>query len=231
MTGPASNAFTADYFRILEWWRDETLGTWLERCATARGERDAIITARQTLSYTGLRDAVSALASGLHGVGIAAGDIVAVHLPNIPEFPTSWLAINERGAVMQTIHMAYGMREVGHMLGHSGAKAALALSELKGRSPAAEIAALRLPGLRVVAVGSKIENTESYDDLVARGTANPVPPHDGRAADPFLLLYTSGTTSAPKAVSVTFNHFLSNARMCAHELGIACEDRLLCLAP
>jgi len=231
MTGPASNAFTADYFRTLGWWRDETLGTWLERCATACGERDAVVTARQTLSYAGLRDAVSALASGLHGIGVAAGDVVAVHLPNIPEFLTSWFAINERGAVMQTIHMAYGMREVGHMLRHSGAKAALALSELKGRSPAAEIAALRLPGLRVVAVGSRIENTECCDDLVARGSANRVPPHDGRAADPFLLLYTSGTTSAPKAVSVTFNHFLSNARMCARELGIAREDRLLCLAP
>jgi cyclohexanecarboxylate-CoA ligase len=231
MTGPAAHAFTADYFRALGWWRDETLGTWLERCATARGERDAVIAARQTLSYAALRQSVSALASGLHGLGIAAGDIVAVHLPNIPEFLTSWLAINERRAVMQTIHMPYGMREVGHMLTHSGAKAVLALSESKGRSPAAEIAALRLPGLRVVAVGSEIANTDNYDALVARGSTNRVPPHVGRAADPFLLLYTSGTTAAPKAVSVTFNHFLSNARMCAKELGITCEDRLLCLAP
>src|SRR5207249_903088 len=94
-----------------------------------------------------------------------------------------------------------------------------------------EIAALQLPGLRVVAVGSEIANTDSYDDLVARGSTNQVPPRAARGADPFLLLYTSGTTSAPKAVSVTFNHFLSNARMCANELRITCEDRLLCLAP
>src|SRR5438067_10297810 len=195
MTGPAAYAFTADHFRARGWWRDETLGTWLERCATARGERDAVITARQALSYSALRESVSALASGLHALGIAAGDIVAVHLPNIPEFLTSWLAINERGAVLQTIHMAYGMREIGHMLTHSGAKAVLALSELKGRSPAAEIAALQLPGLRVVAVGSEIANTDSYDDLVARGSTNQVPPRAARGADPFLLLYTSGTTS------------------------------------
>lgn len=54
---------------------------------------------------------------------------------------------------------------------------------------------------------------------------------DVTATDPFLLLYTSGTTSSPKAVSVTYNHFLSNARMCAAEMGIRPEDRILCLAP
>ena len=47
----------------------------------------------------------------------------------------------------------------------------------------------------------------------------------------FLLLYTSGTTSSPKAVSVTSNHFLSNARMCAAEFGLKPDDRILCLAP
>ena len=46
-----------------------------------------------------------------------------------------------------------------------------------------------------------------------------------------MLLYTSGTTSSPKAVSVTSNHFLSNARMCAAEFGITANDRILCLAP
>jgi cyclohexanecarboxylate-CoA ligase len=52
-----------------------------------------------------------------------------------------------------------------------------------------------------------------------------------RATDPFLLLYTSGTTAAPKAVSVSYNHFLSNARLCAQEFGFRPDDRVLCLAP
>jgi cyclohexanecarboxylate-CoA ligase/acyl-CoA synthetase len=231
MVGLASDAFTPDNFRAQGWWRDETLGAWLEHCASASGGSDAIVTARETLSYAQLAERVSALASGLHGIGIAAGDVVAVHLPNILEFLVAWFAINARGAVMQTIHLPYGMREVEHLLRHSGARAVLALSELKGRSPAAEIAALALPGQQVIAVGGKVEKTQNYADLVARSAAHPAPPHDGRATDPFLLLYTSGTTSAPKAVSVTFNHFLSNARMCAQELGISGQDRPLCLAP
>ncbi|MGP0093041.1 MAG: class I adenylate-forming enzyme family protein [Xanthobacteraceae bacterium] len=231
MVDLASDAFIPDYFRTRGWWRDETLGVWLMHCASTCGESDAIITAQKSLSYARLAERVAALASGLHGIGIAAGDVVAVHLPNILEFPVAWFAINARGAVMQTIHLPYGMREVEHLLRHSGARAVLALSEMKGRSPAAEIAALALTGQQVIAVGGKVAKTQNYGDLVARGAAHPAPPHDGRATDPFLRLYTSGTTSAPKAVSVTFNHFLSNARLCAQELGIGSQDRLLCLAP
>jgi non-ribosomal peptide synthetase component E (peptide arylation enzyme) len=67
-------------------------------------------------------------------------------------------------------------------------------------------------------------------DVVERGRGKPFPAR-ANASDPFLLLCTSGTTSSPKAVSVTFNHFLSNARMCAAELGFTPDDRILCLAP
>jgi cyclohexanecarboxylate-CoA ligase len=226
-----SAGFTPEYFRARGWWRDETLGGWLARCAATRGECTAVMTAGETLTYANLKDRVSALASGLHQIGIAAGDVVAVHLPNIAEFLIAWFAINERGAVMQTIHMPYGMREVEHMLRHSGAKAVIALSDLKGRSPAGEIAALGLPGVAVIAVGGPVPGTHNYKDLSAAGAAQPVAPHASRATDPFLQLYTSGTTSAPKAVSVTYNHFLSNARMCAQEFGIVADDRVLCLAP
>src|SRR5262249_12604910 len=145
--GAKVSAFNPDYFRAQDWWRDETLGDWLARCAATRGDSPAVITARQSLAFTAVGKRAAALASCLARIGIAAGDVVAVHLPNIPEFLIAWFAISQRGAVMQTIHMPYGLREVEHMLRHSGAKAVLALSELRGRSPAAELAGLDLPGV------------------------------------------------------------------------------------
>src|SRR5262249_45909846 len=106
-----------------------------------------------------------------------------------------------------------------------------ALSDLKGRSPAGEIAALKLADVAVIAVGDHVTNTHSYNELKTADATKSVHPYDVRASDPFLQLYTSGTTSAPKAVSVTYNHCLSNARMCAQEFGIVATDRVLCLAP
>jgi cyclohexanecarboxylate-CoA ligase len=224
-------AFNPDDFRAQGWWRDETLDDWLGRCVATRGASPALIAAGQTLTYAELSTHVAALASGLAQIGITAGDIVAVHLPNIPEFLIAWFAINQRGAIMQTVHMPYGLREVEHMLRHSGATAVLALNNLRDRSPASEIAGLALPGVAVIAVGGSAAGTDSYEAIAAAGAAKPVPPHRVRATDPFLQLYTSGTTAAPKAVAVTYNHFLSNARMCAAEFGFRSDDRVLCLAP
>jgi cyclohexanecarboxylate-CoA ligase len=224
-------AFNPDDFRAQGWWRDETLDDWLVRCVVTRGTSPAVITAGPALTYAELSARVAAFASGLAQVGIGTGDIVAVHLPNIPEFLIAWFAINQRGAVMQTIHMPYGLREVEHMLRHSGARAVLALSNLRGRSPAAEIAGLALPGVAVIAVGGSVAGAETYETIAAAGAAKPVPLHRVRATDPFLQLYTSGTTAAPKAVTVTYNHFLSNARLCAEEFGFRADDRVLCLAP
>ena len=231
MAEPSAHTYDPTYFRAQGWWRDETLGGWLERCAASRGDHAAVMIGRQSFSYENLKARVTAFASGLHRIGITPGDVVAVHLPNIPEFLIAWFAINARGAIMQTIHMPYGMREVEHMLRHSGAKAVIALSDLRGRAPAMEIAALKLAGVAVIALGNQVPDTHNFADLAAGGAANPVPPHAARASDPFLQLYTSGTTSAPKAVSVTYNHFLSNARMCAQEFGFRSDDRVLCLAP
>jgi cyclohexanecarboxylate-CoA ligase len=231
MAEPTADTYDPAYFRARGWWCGETLGGWLERCAASRGDHAAVVIGRQSFSYENLKARVAAFASGLHRIGITPGDVVAVHLPNIPEFLIAWFAINARGAIMQTIHMPYGMREVEHMLRHSGAKAVIALSDLRGRSPAREIAALKLPGLAVIALGNRVPDTHNYADLAAGGAANPVPLHPARATDPFLQLYTSGTTSAPKAVSITYNHFLSNARMCAQEFGFRSDDRVLCLAP
>jgi non-ribosomal peptide synthetase component E (peptide arylation enzyme) len=161
MAEPSAHTYDPTYFRAQGWWRDETLGGWLERCAASRGDHAAVMIGRQSFSYENLKARVTAFASGLHRIGITPGDVVAVHLPNIPEFLIAWFAINARGAIMQTIHMPYGMREVEHMLRHSGAKAVIALSDLRGRSPAMEIAALKLPGLAVIAQDNQVPDTRN----------------------------------------------------------------------
>src|SRR5262245_26590797 len=223
-------SFDPAYFRAQGWWRDETLRDWLERHGAA--DRAAVRTFDDALTYSDFAARVSAFAAGLADAGITRGDIVAVHLPNVPEFLIAWLAINELGAIMQTVHVPYGVRETEHLLGHSGAKACLAPAKLRDRSPALDIVSLRgrLPHLRLaIPVGGA--GAESFTDIMARGERAARRPTPVQATDPFMQLYTSGTTSSPKAVRVTFNHFLSNARMCAAELGITGEDRILCLAP
>jgi cyclohexanecarboxylate-CoA ligase len=225
--------FDPAYFRAQGWWRDETLGDWLDRCAAGAPERPAILAADRSLSYAAFGADVASFAAGLADAGVGRGDVVIVHLPNLPEFLIAWLGINAVGAVMQTVHTPYGVRELEHFIRHGGAKAAIALAQTKDRSPAADVAALRerSPALElVISVGGDVPGAVNFATLLERGRGKPLPAQPS-ARDPFLLLYTSGTTSSPKAVSVTFNHFLSNARLCAAEFGLRPDDRILCLAP
>ncbi len=225
--------FDPAYFRAQGWWRDETLGDWIDHCATTAPDRAAILAADRALTYRAFQAEVTSLAAALAHAGIRRGDVVVVHLPNVPEFLIAWLAINALGAVMQTVHTPYGLRELEHLIAHGGGKAAIALARAKDRSPAADIVSLRerLPELRlVIAVGGEVPGAIDFSALLAEGCGKP-PPAPADASDPFLLLYTSGTTSSPKAVCVSSNHFLSNARLCAAEFGLRADDRILCLAP
>ena len=56
------------------------------------------------------------------GLGLMKGDVVAVQLPNIPEFMIAHVAISAFGGVMQTIHMPYGKTDIEFFLNHSGAR-------------------------------------------------------------------------------------------------------------
>jgi cyclohexanecarboxylate-CoA ligase/acyl-CoA synthetase len=64
------------------------------------------------------------------------------------------------------------------------------------------------------------------------GDAGPLGAHpQPGCADPFLLLYTSGTTAAPKGVVHAYRTMLGNARLGAPQHGLTQKSRVLCAAP
>ncbi|MBW8906313.1 MAG: AMP-binding protein, partial [Betaproteobacteria bacterium] len=154
----------ADYVFNGWWSDDDTLARWLRKHVATRGDKPALVWGAGTLTWRELNDRVLRLAAGLREKGIGAGDVVALQLPNTPEFLIAHLAINRLGAVMCTVHMPYRGAEIEMILAHSGAKlfltAAMPLAQLEAR--------------------------ETLPD------SHPAPD----ARDPFLLLYTSGTTAS-----------------------------------
>ena len=86
--------FDPAYFRARGWWRDETLARLARSpgCTTcARPARHPYRSTHADLQAA-RGDRVTSLAAGLAGAGMRRGDIVVVHLPNIPEFVIAWLA-------------------------------------------------------------------------------------------------------------------------------------------
>ncbi len=172
------------------------------------------------------------LASALRALGVAPGDVVAAQLPNSTEFLLGYLASNLCGAVWQTIHMPYRAADVAPILSHGGARVVIAPAATKDFSPAAMMLGLRAQATsleHVVAVGDTVADTLDFHALL--DTADDGMPAAARAEDPFVLLYTSGTTSSPKGVPIEARCFLSNARMAAQELGLTTGSIVMSAAP
>jgi cyclohexanecarboxylate-CoA ligase len=214
-------------------WVDETLWSWLSRAVAEAGDRPALVMSERTISYREFADRVARVAQSLLRIGVEAGDVVAVQLPNIPEFMILYLALARIGAVLSTLHMPYRAEEIRPLLAHSQAKFFVGMSRFKDYSPVADMLRLRdsLPHLLGgIAVGEDVPGAIRYADLEDTEPISADHPEPS-ASEPFLLLFTSGTTASPKAVPLAYQVTLGNSRAVVKELGFSKEDRILSAAP
>jgi acyl-CoA synthetase (AMP-forming)/AMP-acid ligase II len=188
-----------------------TLWELVERRARDAPHAAALLFDQRVISNREFRDRALGLAGGLAGLGVGKGDVVAVQLPNIPEYLVSYAAICALSATLQPVHMPYRRAEIAHLLGHSGAKLFICASPPEG---------VATP---TVALGGAL------DALAASAPLARVPP--GSPDDRFLLLYTSGTTDNPKGVPHPQRGFLANATASIPELEITREEIVLSAAP
>jgi len=223
-------------------WGSDTLRGWLSHWAAATPERPALITAEGEISYRELFATVRSAAAGLRALGLVKGDVVAVQLPNTPAFLIAYLAIAWNGGVMTTLYLPHRTAEYRTLLRHSGARAVICADRIGDFEPARALLALRADGALPALEQVVVAGDDGYD--VPRGTvafaalaeaaADALASIDDTgpvAADPVLLLYTSGTTASPKGVPHPYQTVLSNARLSLDEHGITGDDVLLSAPP
>jgi cyclohexanecarboxylate-CoA ligase len=211
-----------------------TLRDLLDRLSDTAGEDTAVIGTSAPVSFRALRRRALGLAAGFRSIGLGPSDVIAAQLPNSLEFLLCYLASGYVGATLQTIHMPYRGGEVETLLAHSRAATMVCLGQGKDGSPAEMVLARRekLPHLQhVIAIGPRPPvGTTPFAGLVASVIDEAALPRVA-ATDRFLLLYTSGTTAAPKGVPIDYRRFLTNASLSAAELKIDKSSILLSAAP
>ncbi|MFD9049287.1 class I adenylate-forming enzyme family protein [Streptomyces zaomyceticus] len=171
--------------------------------------RTAVIDAKGRLCYTALDRKVRCLAEGLRGLGIGAGDVVAVQLPNHRDAVIADLALAALGAIALPFPAGRGAAEAESLLRRSEAVAVVAATEHRGLTHAAELHALApaLPALRhVIAAGpgSAPEGTIQLAQLLRTDPTGFVParPDPDSAA---RILVSSGSEAEPKMIAYSHN--------------------------
>ncbi len=167
------------------------------------------------------------LAAGLTALGVRAGDVVAVQLPNWRECFAAHAAVWLAGAVVLPIVPIYGPAEVRFIARRSGARALILARATRTRDAAGTLAALTdLPGLdhRIV-VGDPLPGTISYAELADCAVTGFVPVSGADAQDRCLLVYTSGTTAEPKGVQHTHASLLGEITA-MDEMRSTADDRI-----
>ena len=190
-----------------------TLWQLVERRTRQAPDSTALLFETSRITNRQFFDRALSLARGLADLGVGPGDVVAVQLPNIPEYLLSYAAICALGATLQPVHMPYRRAELSHLLGHSGAQVFICATRPEG-----------VDGVKhVVPLG------ERFASLAASAPLERV--HKGSPDERFLLLYTSGTTDNPKGVPHAQRGFLGNAQASVPELEISSREIILSAAP
>jgi cyclohexanecarboxylate-CoA ligase len=197
-------------------WRKETLAELLEVQASRQPEKVFITDGTTSLTFGELRDSALRLAAGLARHGIGRGDRVAVQLPNWTEFAQIAVALSRIGAAMVPIMPIYRRDEVGYILRNAGVKLAITCATFKRFSHLEMFTGLlaECPELeRIVVVRGPAEPGPAipFGELFAAQPAVGLP--GAEPDDPFIVVYSSGTTSRPKGCLHTFNTMACGSRL------------------
>jgi acyl-CoA synthetase (AMP-forming)/AMP-acid ligase II len=197
--------------------------------APERGERPALIDgpSGRTIAYGELGEQVAALRGGLAERGFGAGETLAIHLPNVPEYALAFHAAASAGGRATTANPLYTADELGHQLEDAGAKLLLTAPLLLD---VARAAAAHAGVEELIVLGDKeVEGTTPLSALMAGGTgiAGKVDP----ATDLAALPYSSGTTGLPKGVMLSHRNLVSNLIQAGEVLGVGSEDTMIGCLP
>ena len=147
----------------------DTFHDLLTRRAAAHPDGEAIGDHRHRVTYGELLARVDRTAAALQSLGLGAGDVITIQLPNWVEFAYVFFACERIGAIANQIGPDFRSREVEYIVRFSESRAFVCPATFKGFDYVDMVRSLRpkLTGLKAVLVlGGGDADTVSLDDLI-----------------------------------------------------------------
>jgi fatty-acyl-CoA synthase len=199
-----------------------TLGEILRRHARVRPRKTAYVVGARRVTYAEFNADANRLAHALQALGVGRGARVAVLANNCAEYPLLYFACIKLGAVVVPVNARFKDEEVHYVVAHSesmalfhGVECTATVDGLCGRWP--HVRHYRaLDGAFAAWL-----RQESPDEPLALVDEN----------DPHVMLYTSGTTGAPKGALLSQRSYYLQAGHSHHLTGLSEDDIGLSMFP
>jgi acyl-CoA ligase (AMP-forming) (exosortase A-associated) len=204
--------------------------------ASARGDAPALTFKEVTVSYVQLWQKVRGFGAALQGLGLCAGDRVAVYLDKRIETVSALFGASAGGGVFVPVNPLLRPKQVGYILRDcdvrvlvtSPERLALLREELE-ECKSVQHVVLAGDDLASAAIQPGERYTVSPWPTVGEGQSAPAA--DGIDADMAAILYTSGSTGRPKGVVLSHRNLIAGAESVSHYLGNVSDDVILAALP
>ena len=191
-------------------------------------DKDVIVDGERRFTYRQWGERHRRLANALLGLGLKKGDHLGLLLKNSAECFDAYAAGAVTGIVVVPINYRLSAEAIAHILEQTGCRALVIDAEfldlVRERRP-------RLPRLEtLIVVGADAASELAYEALLAAASA--VEPQAEHADDdPAVVIYTTGTTGAPKGAVATRQIMLTRMLIIIIEMGLGPQDRYLNAMP
>jgi len=181
---------------------------------------------KEKISYQDFNLTINRVANSFKKMGIFKGDMVAVMLPNSPEFLYTWMALNKIGAIEVPININFKEIDIAYILQHSQAKGIVIQEDyyhLLSRIKKKETPNLKSiifsgdapPPRGSIPFSALLDEKDCFEKL------------EISEDDPAVCIYTSGTTDRPKGVLNSHRSWILTGEAYAYTVGIIPEDRVM----
>lgn len=203
----------------------------IEELGARFGEREALVSAKEKLTYRELNERANRYARWAKAQGLQKGDVVCLLMPNRPEYMAVWVGLTRIGVAVSLLNTNLAGAALTHCIAIVDPKEIIVDASLIENFRTVDLG--KVKSLKIWLYGKAEDGWPSISDAVAKldgaalSEAERVPLS---IEDRALFVYTSGTTGMPKAANINNYRIMAISHGFSGAMNAKSDDRMyICL--